>query len=64
MQFALHYNFMQGLIFNTILLDLNLAAFSIYYDFQKRHTNAYMEVEARKDLLEHVFLIKKPVLYV
>lgn len=46
---------MQGLIFNTILLDLNLAAFSIYYDFQKRHTNAYMEVEARKDLLEHVF---------
>lgn len=37
---------MQGLIVNTILFDLNLAAFSIYYDFQKRHTNAYMEVGA------------------
>lgn len=55
---------MQGLIVNTILFDLNLAAFSIYYDFRKRHTNAYMEVEARKDLLEHVVLIKKPVSYV
>lgn len=42
MQFTLHCNFMQGLIVNTILFDLNLAAFSIYYDFQKRHTNAYM----------------------